>query len=218
VTRRAGDNPADSRADTLALAGLAAAYPAFAATFRGPKPRFWQRMTMTGAGLGSLSLGGDPTLRAELTAVRPRHLVQGAAVAAGLYGIFLVGDRAARVIMPSGSEDIAEVYSLRSLRPVPEIALRLAAVIGPAEEFYWRGLLHGAATRRFGRWPGAAVAAGAYGGAHLVTGNATLIGAASVAGAYWSALRGLGVPMPALLTSHVLWDIWIFLVQPTTPE
>jgi membrane protease YdiL (CAAX protease family) len=203
--------------DAAAAAGLMAAYPAFAATFQGPKPRFWQRMTATGAVLGSLSLVADPHLRAELRATRAKHLAQGAAVAAGLYGIFFVGDRAARVIMPTGSEDIAEVYALRSLRPVREIALRLATVIGPAEEFYWRGLLHGLLSRRLGRWPGAAAAAGAYGGAHLVTGNATLVGAASVAGAYWSALRALGVPMPALVTSHVLWDIWIFLVQPTTP-
>jgi hypothetical protein len=25
------------------------------------------------------------------------------------------------------------------------------------------------------------------------------------------------VPMGALIASHVIWDIWIFLVQPTTP-
>jgi hypothetical protein len=175
-------------------------------------------MTATGAGLGTLSLVADPTLRAEMRASRPKHLAQGAAVAGALYGIFFVGDRAARVIMPSGDEDIAEVYELRTLRPTQEIALRLATVIGPAEEFFWRGLLHGVTSRRLGRWPGAVAAAGAYGGAHLVTGNATLIGAASVAGGFWGTLRALGVPMPALVTSHVLWDIWIFLLQPTTPR
>jgi len=33
----------------------------------------------------------------------------------------------------------------------------------------------------------------------------------------WAALAALGVPMPALVGSHVVWDIWIFLVQPTQP-
>ncbi|MHB1501551.1 MAG: hypothetical protein ACYCYK_10385, partial [Candidatus Dormibacteria bacterium] len=69
--------------------------------------------------------------------------------------------------------------------------------------------------RRLGRWRGAGAATALYGAAHLCTGNATLIGAASMAGAAWSGLAALEVPMPALVASHVIWDIWIFLVQPT---
>ena len=34
------------------LGALAAAYVAFAATFGGPRRRFWQRMTKTGIALG----------------------------------------------------------------------------------------------------------------------------------------------------------------------
>ena len=61
----------------------------------------------------------------------------------------------------------------------------------------------------------AAAATIAYGGAHLVTGNPALIGAATVAGLYWSTLTLFGVPMAALIVSHIAWDIWIFLVAPT---
>jgi hypothetical protein len=68
---------------------------------------------------------------------------------------------------------------------------------------------------RFGRWRGAALAAGAYGGVHAVTGNFTLMGAAGVAGAHWCVLYAAGVPLGALVVSHVAWDVWIFLVQPT---
>jgi hypothetical protein len=68
---------------------------------------------------------------------------------------------------------------------------------------------------RFGRWRGAAMAAAAYGGVHVVTGNFTLLGAASVAGAHWCTLYAAGVPLGALVVSHVTWDVWIFLVQPT---
>ena len=49
----------------------------------------------------------------------------------------------------------------------------------------------------------------------MATGNPTLIGAAGVAGAYWSALAAAGVSMPALIVSHIVWDIWIFLIAPT---
>jgi hypothetical protein len=45
--------------------------------------------------------------------------------------------------------------------------------------------------------------------------NFTLLGAAGVAGLHWSVLRALRVPLGALIVSHVAWDIWIFLVQPT---
>jgi len=152
----------------LATLGLAIAYGAFGLTFRGPKTRFWQRMTNTGALLGTLAIAGDASLQ------RPQ---------------------------------------LRRR----DVALRLAAVVGPAEELFWRGLVQRTAVRRLGLVPGVALSAGAYGGAHLVTGNPALIGAATVAGIYWSIWAALGAPMAALITSHVVWDIWIFLLAPTQP-
>ncbi|HVC39440.1 MAG TPA: CPBP family intramembrane glutamic endopeptidase [Candidatus Dormibacteraeota bacterium] len=196
-------------------ASLAFAYLAFAATFRGPRPRFWQRMTSTAMALGGISL----VLSHDLRRLRlgPRDLGLGAAIAAGLYGVFAVGDRAARVIMPAGAEDIGNIYALRRLRSRPELALRLALAIAPAEELFWRGLVQQELSKRFGRSRGAALAAGLYGGAHICTGNATLVGAATVAGGAWSGLAAAGAPLPALVVSHVIWDVWIFLVRPTQP-
>ncbi|MFL6127960.1 MAG: type II CAAX prenyl endopeptidase Rce1 family protein [Mycobacteriales bacterium] len=200
---------------TLTVASVAVAYGAFAAVFRGPRSRFWQRMTRTGLGLGALALATEGELRRARP--RPKDVATGVAIAAALYGVFQVGDRAARRVMPSGAEDIGDVYELRRLRPKGEIAARLTAVIGPAEELYWRGMLQTELTRRLGPVRGAAAAAAIYGGAHVVTGNPTLVGAATVAGTGWSALAALGVPMPALVVSHLVWDVWIFLVRPTQP-
>ena len=193
--------------------GFAAAQACFAATFRGPRDRFWDRMTLTGLALGGYALLARPALRS--TRIRPAHVALGAASAAVLYGTFAVGDRVARRIVPSGSQDIAEIYALRELRPRGEIALRLVTIIGPAEEMFWRGLVQGGLMTRYGRWRGAALAAAAYGGVHVVTGNFTLFGAAGIAGAHWCALYAAGVPLGALVVSHQLWDVWIFLVQPT---
>jgi membrane protease YdiL (CAAX protease family) len=109
------------------------------------------------------------------------------------------------------------VYALRELGPVPELAARLALVIGPAEELFWRGFVNPRLQRRLGRWPGAAAGSFAYAGAHAATGNFTLFGAAGVAGAYWSALAAAGMPVGALVVSHVAWDLLTFLVAPTTP-
>jgi uncharacterized protein len=199
----------------LAL-GLGLAQAAFAATFRGPRERFWSRMTMTGLGLGAYALAARPDLPRRIT-LGPREVTLGLAAAGALYGTFAVGDRFARRFVPSGERDIASIYELRGLRPRSEIAARLATIIGPAEELFWRGFVQDALMARLGRWPGAAAAAVAYGGVHLVTGNFTLFGAATVAGAEWCALYAAGMPLGALLVSHVTWDVWIFLLQPTGP-
>lgn len=199
---------------TLALLiGLGAAAAAFTATFRGPRERFWDRMTMTGVSLGLLAFALSG--RARAARVRLWHIPLGLASAGILYLTFQMGDRFARRYVPDGDAQIREIYRLRTLRPRGEIAARLATVIGPAEELFWRGLIQAALMRRFGRWRGAALAAGAYGGVHVTSGNFTLLGAAGVAGAHWCALYAAGAPLGTLIVSHVAWDIWIFLVQPT---
>jgi uncharacterized protein len=188
----------------LAL-GIGAAFAAFGLTFRGPRARFWDRMTTTGLVLGGLALAADRDARR--LRIGPSEIAVGLASAAGLYGIFRVGDTLAREIMPRGDAEIGDIYALRALRPKEELAVRLGLVIGPAEELFWRGFVQGRA--------GYLTATALYGGAHVVTENATLIGAATIAGAYWGLLRAFGVPLGALVASHVAWDIWIFLVAPT---
>ncbi|HEU6440311.1 MAG TPA: CPBP family intramembrane glutamic endopeptidase [Terriglobales bacterium] len=201
------------RLGAAAAVGLATAVPAFAATFRGPRDRFWSRMTVTGAALGGLALVANPRLRRSR--VGPRELTLGLASAAALYGTFKLGDRFARRFVPGGDAQIRDIYSLRELAPHGETAVRLVAVIGPAEELFWRGLVQDALMRRYGRWTGAAMAALAYSAVHVTTGNFTLMGAAGIAGAHWCVLYAAGVPIGALIVSHCAWDVWIFLVQPT---
>ena len=191
----------------LAL-GIGAAFAAFGLTFRGPRARFWDRMTVTGLVLGGLALATDR--EARRVRIGPREIALGLGSAAGLYGIFRVGDTVAREVMPRGGQEIGDIYALRSLRPKEELAARLGLVIGPAEELFWRGFVQ----NRTGYLSATAL----YGGAHIVTENATLIGAATVAGAYWGLLRAIGVPLGALVVSHVAWDIWIFLIAPTEVE
>jgi uncharacterized protein len=193
--------------------GLGLAQALFAATFIGPRSRFWARMTITGLTLGGYALAAGEAPRR--TRIGPREVGLGLTSAGALYATFWLGDRFARRFVPGAERDIEAIYELRTLRPRWEIATRLVTVIGPAEELFWRGFLQAALMARFGRWPGAALAAGAYGGVHIVTGNLTLFGAASVAGAHWAALYAAGMPLGALVVSHQVWDVWIFLVQPT---
>jgi hypothetical protein len=170
-------------------------------------------MTLTGLGLGSFALLTSRSARR--VRIGRGEVALGLASAAALYGTFRVGDAFARRYVPRGDAEIREIYALRTIRPKGEIATRLATIIGPAEELFWRGLVQEALMARYGRWHGAALAAMAYGGVHIVTGNFTLFGAAGIAGAHWCALYAAGVPLGALVVSHVTWDVWIFLIQPT---
>lgn len=196
------------------LLGIALAAVGFARAFRGPPALFWDRMTLNGFALGGLALLARPGLARPRW--RPSDLPIGLGSAGILYGLFTFGDRLARRVLPFGGREIEEIYDLRRQRPAPEIAARLIAVIAPAEEIFWRGMLQGVLMRRLGRWRGAALANAAYTGVHLPSGNLTLTAAAGTAGAFWSALHAAGIPLGALVVSHVAWDVWIFLVAPTT--
>lgn len=202
--------------DLALLGGLALAYVSFAQVFRGRRERFWPRMTRTGAILGSLALASEPELRE--TRIDVKDVVVGLGSAGALYVIFQVGDRFARWLLPQGGAEIASIYDLRTLGPTPVLAGRLALIIGPAEELFWRGLVQRRLMREYGPLVGTAAGTALYGGAHLVTGNVTLIGAATVAGAFWGGLYALGVRMGALIVSHAAWDVFTFLIAPTEPH
>ena len=201
--------------NSLPLLGFGAALAAglFMLTFRGPRSRFWDRMTGTGITLGGLALSTQPKL--VRTKIGLKEIALGIGSAAALYGIFHVGDRLSRQILPKGGDQIDDIYKLKRIRPRKELMLRLGLIIGPAEEFFWRGFLQQGLMERFGRFWGTLMGVAAYGGVHIASGNFTLVGAATVAGAFWGGLYGLGMPLGALIVSHILWDNIIFLIAPT---
>ncbi len=165
--------------------------------------------------MGALAVAASPELRSARNRPRLRDVPVGLATAAALYGIFRAGDRFARRVMPTGAEDIAEVYEKRRMAPRWFISPALALLIAPGEELFWRGLVNGYLMQRFGRVAGSALGAAVYGGIHLITGNLTLTGAAGIAGAFWSLQYLFEARLPAVIVSHVAWDLWIFLIRPT---
>lgn len=198
---------------TRSLLGLLLATPLWAFVFRSQRGNFWARMGLGAGSLGLYALHARPELRREIP--RPRDFLTGALSAAGLYTIFQVGDRLARRILPQGTEEIASIYRLKTEAPKPLIAVLLVTVVAPSEELFWRGLVQHSFAERFGRGKGDALAVGAYGIIHLVSGNLTLAAAAGTAGAYWGAEYMLSPRLGPTLVSHILWDLWIFLIQPT---
>jgi CAAX protease family protein len=194
------------------LVGMAGAGAVWTAAFRG-KSGFWGKMAAGVGCLGAYALYANPDLRT--TRFRRADLARGIASAGLLYGVFQVGDRFARRVMPRGDTEIDEIYRKRGLAPVRFIATALALLIAPGEELFWRGLINRYLAQQLGPVAGNATGATIYGAIHLVSGNLTLTGAAGVAGAFWSLEHLAQARMGPLIVSHVAWDLWIFLVRPT---
>jgi membrane protease YdiL (CAAX protease family) len=194
------------------LVGMAGAGAIWTAAFRG-KSGFWAKMAAGVGSLGAFALYANPDLRK--TRLKPSDVARGIASAGLLYGIFQVGDRFARKVMPNGGAEIDDIYRKRGLAPDPLIAATLALLVAPGEELFWRGLVNRYLAQQFGPVAGNAAGATIYGAIHLVSGNLTLTGAAGVAGAFWSLEHLAQGRMAPLIVSHVAWDVWIFLVRPT---
>ena len=192
--------------------GLTAATALWTVAFS-RKQRFWETMAAGVGSLGAFALYANPELRK--TRIKPRDVAVGLGSAVGLYAVFQVGDRVARRLIPGGAEDIEDIYLRRNLADNPFIALALALLIAPGEELFWRGLVNTYLAQELGPVKGNAVGATIYGAVHLVTRNFTLFGAAGIAGAYWSLQWLFEGRMASQVVSHVAWDVWIFLVQPT---
>lgn len=192
--------------------GLAGATVVWTAAFRG-RSAFWAKMAAGIGSLGTYALLANPDLRRSR--FRGGDLVRGVASAGVLYVIFQVGDRVARRVMPNGSAEIDAIYRKRGLAPDRFIAAGLVLLIAPGEELFWRGLVNRYLAQRLGPVAGNAAGATVYGAIHLVSGNLTLTGAAAVAGAFWSLQHLADGRVAPLVVSHVVWDVWIFLLRPT---
>ena len=93
------------------------------------------------------------------------------------------------------------------------IALLLIFVVGPGEEFFWRGYVQRRLVAEFGA-PGLVASVLAYGGAHIVTGNLMLVLAALACGGFWAFLYHRYDSLRINMISHAVWAVAIFVLFP----
>ena len=189
----------------------------FSLQFSGVVFHFWLQMAAGVAALCVLAfLVDQPVLRRAFTG-RLRDalpmMALGVAAATVLYGVFYVGNAAARGLLPGAGGQISQVYGLKGGTDRWLIGLLLLAVIGPGEEILWRAYIQRRLTGLVG-WRGVPLAVAAYGAIHLASGNPLLIFAALVCGAYWGLLYWRFDSLWLNAVSHALWDVAIFLIWP----
>lgn len=151
------------------------------------------------------------------------QIVIGFAIAFVLWGIFWLGDKVSQWLFDFARPQVDAVYGMKTGLPDGVIALLLLFVIGPAEEFFWRGFVQREMVKLFpfrkglfsAENVGFAVTTVVYALVHIWSFNFMLVMAALVAGFIWGLLYRLRPSLlPALIVSHAVWDALVFVILP----
>lgn len=177
---------------------------------------FWVLMALAGVILTLLSFGFDRELfRSLKERFRLWDIPLGLAIGAVLWGIFWVGDKVAVWMFPFAEGQIGSIYSMKDGTSPLLIALLLAFVVGPAEEIFWRGYVQEGLSRKWSQTMGFIVTTAIYSFVHIWGLNFMLLVAAAVAGGVWGLLYRLWPErIGALIVSHAVWDVAVFVLFP----
>ena len=213
----------DARRLAAAVATAALLWFLMFSPWTGGRLNFWLAMSASAVILTALALrfGPSPAAGPENGAqcAWPVQVLAGVAIAFALWGVFWIGDKAAAWMFGFARPEVDAVYAMKEGSPAWMIALLLLVLIGPAEEFFWRGYVQ----RTLGRLlPGRRAADAAfllttavYALVHIWSFNFMLVMAALVAGAVWGLIYRLRPQLlPALILSHALWDALVFVLLP----
>ena len=131
-----------------------------------------------------------------------------------LYAVFYACNQLSRQIFPFAGQGIGRVYGFKAGASPLRIVLLIVCLIGPGEEFFWRGYLQRCWQERFGALPGWLLATALYALVHAGSGNIMLLLAAGVGGLFWGFLYLRFKSVLLVAVSHTLWDLLVFIVLP----
>lgn len=139
----------------------------------------------------------------------------GVVIAAVLWGIFWTGNWIASRIFDFASSQVDSIYGMKAGESSWLLAVLLLLLIGPAEEIFWRGYIQRTLSAFWNPNVGFIVATFLYASVHVASCNFMLVMAALVAGGVWGlCYRLFPNHLGALIISHALWDVAVFLVFP----
>lgn len=179
-----------------------------------PHVNFWWMMTGAAVTLSTLTSLLSPGWW-HLSRWSPRQFFLGVAIAVALWCVFWVGDKVASWLFAFARPQVDTIYAMKSGSSPWLLSFLMLFLIGPAEEIYWRGYVQRTLSGRWGANAGFAVTTLVYAFVHAGSCNFMLVMAALVAGIVWGGLyRFFPKCFPAIVVSHALWDVAVFIWFP----
>lgn len=179
-----------------------------------PHVNFWLMMTCSALTLSVLSTVFCPGWWRH-TRWNLQNIALGVAIAAVLWAVFWTGDKVSAMLFSFARPQVDAIYGVKHGADPWVLSVLMIALIGPAEEIYWRGYVQRTLSARFGANAGFAAATLLYAAVHAGSCNFILVMAALVAGVVWGGLyRLFPERFPAIIVSHALWDAAVFIWFP----
>lgn len=194
------------------LLGAAGVAVAWRAVVRG-RATIWTAM---GVAAGAAGLAALATGRLELSSRVSPALAGPVGAGAGVV-LYLATVAFVLVVRrwPVFDRHVDRVYHLRGGLSVGAALLLASAMVSPAEELFWRGLVQGRLEETALGDAGAAVAAwAAYVLANAASGNLPILAGAVVSGAVWGGLAWWSGGVLASVLCHVVWTALMVVAPP----
>ena len=128
---------------------------------------------------------------------------------------FWIGDKVAAWMFDFARPQVDTIYGMKEGESPWLLTALMLFLIGPAEEMFWRGYVQRTLSERWSPNAGFLVTTAIYALVHVGSCNFMLTMAALVAGVAWGALyRFYPQRFSAILLSHALWDVAVFIWFP----
>ncbi|MFA7116851.1 MAG: type II CAAX endopeptidase family protein [Bacteroidales bacterium] len=174
---------------------------------------FWVTMPIAAVILISFSIYLNKKLKFDLK-INYKDVIVGLGSAILLWFIFLAGDYFSNILFSFEESQVSSIYGMRMGHDSFILTLLLLFIIGPAEEIFWRGTIQKHLMKKINPWAGVIITTIIYSLVHLWSFNFMLIMAALVCGLFWGILFMYYKKLPALIISHALWDVAVFIWFP----
>ena len=182
--------------------------------FTAPHVNFWWMMTASACTLSILSSIFNPGwwkgVKLDFS-----NIALGVAIAVALWGVFWVGDKMSQIMFNFARPQVDLIYGMKEGESPWLLTALMLFLIGPAEEIFWRGYVQNKLQQRYTPNMGYVVTTAIYALVHAGSCNFMLIMAALVAGAAWGLMyRLFPQKFGAIILSHALWDVAVFVWFP----
>lgn len=131
-----------------------------------------------------------------------------------LWGVFWLGNYFSTMLFPFAEAQIGGIYGMKSGQNTMVVGLLLLLLIGPAEEVFWRGYVQQRLGEKYSVAISMVAATAVYTLVHVSSFNFMLTMAAMVCGAFWGLMYCYRKNLLALIVSHAVWDVSVFILFP----